>query len=482
MDKKTSNAKSSEATLVEASAEKLLSLQDTDAGNAEAFELLHGNRFRFDHDKGKWLVWNGRYWNEDRDGEAKRAALASARARLSAAMMVKDHDEKVRRINWALSSESSWRLTAMLESARNIRSLATRTEQYDRDPFLLTVANGTLDLRSGKLRPSRPEDLITRATEVSCNPKATPSRWLQFLNEVFVGDQDLSGYIQRAVGYSLTGDTKEQCFFILFGGGANGKSTFVETLCKLLGTHAETAEFSTFLVRKNHGAPRNDVARLHAARFVKAAEGQQKISLDEALIKELTGEDTIAARFLFREHFSFKPRFKIWLVTNHKPDIRGTDRAIWRRVRLIPFKQQFDGKRRDPELRMKLEAELPGILAWAVEGCMAWQELGLGEAPRITQATLEYRRESDQMGRFLKDRCVLGSSGGTTPARELYEAYVEWCSEQREKAEGNNVFAKGLRDRAITGTRTRKGVVYKGLRLAPKPPSPITDASIKGGA
>src|SRR5262249_53133992 len=170
---------------------------------------------------------------------------------------------------------------------------------------------------------------------------ANAPRWLRFLDEVFSGDADLIAYLQRAVGYTLTGDTREQCYFMLFGVGANGKSTFVETLCKLLGAHAETAEFATFLNRRQSGAPRNDLASLHGARFVKAAESEHQAPLNESLIKEVTGEDTIKARFLFQEHFSFKPRFKIWLITNHKLDIRGIDDAIWRRVRFIPFEQQF---------------------------------------------------------------------------------------------------------------------------------------------
>lgn len=307
---------------------KILAFQDTDAGNAEAFELLHGHRFRYDYTRAKWLVWNGRFWAEDRDGESYRAALMTARLRFSAAAMIKDLDEKVDRIGWALRSEANWHQEAMLRSARNIRSLATTTEQYDRDPYLLTVANGTLDLRTGQLQPARPEHLITRATDVRFEPQAKADRWTQFLKEVFANDADLISFIQRAVGYSLTGDTREQCFFILSGSGANGKSTFIEIICKLLGTHAETAEFTTFPDMRNSGGPRNDLARLHAARFVKAAEGEHKARLAESIIKELTGEDTVAARFLFKEHFTFKPKFKIWLITNQKPEIRGSDHGV----------------------------------------------------------------------------------------------------------------------------------------------------------
>lgn len=338
---------------------------------------------------------------------------------------------------------------------------------------MLSVANGTIDLRTQKLRDAQPDDLITRATEVAYDPKATAPRWLQFLTEIFAGDTELIRYVQRAVGYSFTGDTREQCFFILFGTGANGKSTFVETLCKLLGTHAETAEFSTFLVRRQQGSPRNDVARLHAARFVKAAEGDHKAVLDEALIKEVTGEDIITARFLYQEYFSFRPRFKIWLITNHKPEIRGTDPAIWRRVKLIPFTRCFDDKNREPDLRSKLEAELSGILNWAIGGCHLWQKNGLGEAPRIVQATQEYRRESDQVGRFLRDRCNLARRLGTA-AQKLYESYLGWCSQQGEKPLANNVFARGLGERGISKRRGRSGITYQGVGLVSATTSVVT--------
>jgi putative DNA primase/helicase len=205
---------------------------------------------------------------------------------------------------------------------------------------------------------------------------------------------------------------------------------------------------------------------LHGARFVKAAESEHRAPLNEALVKEVTGEDTIAARFLFKEHFAFKPRFKIWLLSNHKPDIRGTDRAIWRRVRLIPFEQHFEGASRDSSLREKLDAELSGILTWAVQGCLSWQDRGLGDTPRVAQATLEYRQESDQVGRFIKDRCTTEPKSSTA-AKKLFEAYVEWCGQRGEKSEANNLFARRLAESGITKKRGRRGFVYLGVGLAP---------------
>jgi putative DNA primase/helicase len=329
---------------------KLQSFQKTDAGNSEAFELLHGE-FRYDHTKGKWLVWNGRFWEEDQDGESDRAALDTARQRLSAAALIKHKEDKERAIKWALRSESVYGRKAMLISARSVKVLATTTPNYDRDPFLLTVGNGTLDLRKGVLREALAEDLITRATDVPFDTSATVPRWSQFLREVFGDDSEMLGYVQRVVGYSLSGDTSEQCFFLLCGKGANGKTTFLETIVKLLGSHASTAAFSAFLVQHNTGGPRNDLASLCGARFVKAAEAEHRARLDEAVMKQLTGEDTITARYLYHEEFSYRPQFKIFLASNRKPAIWETSDAIWRRVKLIEFNQQFLGRRADPALR-----------------------------------------------------------------------------------------------------------------------------------
>jgi len=446
---------------------KLRSFHETDAGNAEAFALLHGHRFRYDRTRGKWRLWNGRYWAADKKGEADRAALHTTRQRLVAAAGIVDRDERIAAIKWALGSESIYRRRVTLESAQSMEGLATVTADYDGDQLFLTVGNGTLDLRTGRLRPFSPDDLITRATAINYSPAAVCPRWLQFLDEVFGGDDPLINFISRAVGYSLTGDTREQCLFILYGDGANGKSTFLETFLQLAGTHAAITPFSSFLVQRSPGNPRNDVAKLHGARLVKAAESQREGALDEAIIKEITGGDTISARFLFQEFFDFKPTFKLWLATNHRPSIRGTDDAIWRRIRLIPFTRQFSGRNRDLKLLETLRGELSGILAWAVRGCLEWQRVGLGSSPIVETATLEYRLESDHLGRFMKERCLAGSKEQAS-GNELYQAYVDFCSANGEKPESNNAFAKALAERGIKKKRGRKGTVYQGIGLVPR--------------
>jgi putative DNA primase/helicase len=456
---------SPEAARNKALQQKLLSLPDTDAGNAEAFGLLYGDRFRYDRSRGKWLTWNGRFWEADDRGAVERAALATVRARRAAAALIDNHKEANERLRWALRSESVSSRESMLRSAQSIEPFATTSNEYDVDIFLLTVGNGTLNLESGEIHEAQPRDLITKATDAKYVASASCPRWRSFLREVFAGDDELIDFIQRAVGYSLTGDAREQCLFILFGQGANGKTTFLETVLKLLGTHAITTAFSAFLAQRSPGSPRNDLATLRGARFVKAAEAEHRAHLDEAIVKQLTGGDTISARFLYHEQFSFRPQFKIWLATNHKPDIRGTDNAIWRRIRLIPFTQQFDD-RADRTLLEKLQAELDGILAWAVAGCRSWLLHGLGNSRTVETATHAYKQESDQFGRFLEERCTRGKRFCTT-GKNLYESYAKWCLSSGEKPVSNSIFAAALVERGISKKRGRKGVVYEGLGLLP---------------
>jgi putative DNA primase/helicase len=449
--------------------EELRALAYTDTGNAEAFQMLFGHRFKYDHSRKRWMVWNGLYWVADRDGAAERGAIDTARWRETAIWLQRREGKE----QWKevvddhvsnLDAESVHGIRAMLEVAKSLRNIATLTTDYDRNPFLITVRNGTLELRTGKLRPACSDDLITRATRVAYDPSAKCPRWLQFLGEIFSLDVALIDFIQRAVGYSLTGDTREQCLFILYGNGANGKSTFLEIVRMLLGPHAITTPFSTFMVQRNVGAPRNDLAALVGARLVLASEAGQDASFDEAVIKQVTGQDVISARFLYGEFFEYKPQFKIWLATNYKPVIRGGDDAIWRRIRLIPFNEQFKGDKRDSMLPAKLKAELPGILAWAVRGCLDWRTNGLGIPSIVKTATTEYRDESDQVGRFLSEQCMTGERC-TVSGKCLYQACIDFCGQQGERYLANNLFAAQIAKRGFEKKRTRQGFVYSKLGL-----------------
>lgn len=430
----------------------------TDLGNAELFADLHRHRIRHVRERGTWLVCEHGRWRRDRTGEAERAAKDVARERLRRSLNL-DGDDREREAKWALASQSDSRLRGLLNVAGTEEGIVVAAEQLDADPMLLACANGTLDLRSGELRPHDPDDLLTLGNAIDYEPTAACPRWLRFLEEVFDSDTDLLAFVQRAIGYSLTGDTREHVLFVLHGAGCNGKTTFVETVKRLAGDLAVSASFDTFMRTRGDRGPRNDLARLHRARLVTASESGEGRRLDEATVKGLTGGDTVTARFLYGEHFEYRPEFKLWLVTNHRPRVDGDDDAIWRRLRLVPFEQNFEG-REDRELDIKLAAELPGILTWAVEGCLAWQRDGLGTAGAVTRATREYRQDEDVLGAFLTDRCTLN---GATPVADLREAYEAYCRDLGEKplsgsALGRRLGKRGIRSAASNGSRAYQGV------------------------
>jgi putative DNA primase/helicase len=285
------------------------------------------------------------------------------------------------------------------------------------------------------------------------------------LLEVFDHDPIMVSYIQRAVGYSLTGDSREQCFFLCWGGGRNGKSTLLEVLKHVLGTYSLVLPFTSFIVKSASVIP-NDLALLPGKRFVVAKESPKAATLDEAMIKQLTGSDHISARFLHREFFEFKPVAKIWLAANHKPLIRDETNSIWRRVHLIPFTQRFEGEKCDETLTDKLIAESAGILAWAVEGCALWQASGLQPPETVLNARSEYREESDPVGRFLAEACEIGE-GYSVPVAQVREAYQSWAGDNGEMAASywecsNRLKSRGFVSKEIGHEKVRH---WLGFRL-----------------
>ncbi len=278
------------------------------------------------------------------------------------------------------------------------------------------------------------------------------------------GDQELIKFLQEAVGYALTGDIREQVIFIFYGTGANGKSTFLVTIHSLLGDYAQQTPTETLLIKRGNGIP-NDVARLKGARFVNAAESENGKQLAEALVKQLTGGDKISARFLYGEFFEFDVTFKLFLAVNHKPTVRGNDHAIWRRIRLIPFNVTIPSEKQDKNLTKKLKAELPGILRWAVEGCLLWQKKGLEVPDQVKAATGEYRAEMDIIGDFIADCCKVAPKT-KTPFKALYERYKDWCQKNQEEPIGKKDFGRCLTERGFTPGKNRDlGRFREGIRL-----------------
>lgn len=438
------------------------SYRHTDQGNAERLVATHGADLRYVPGLG-WHHWTAQRWAADDDGEAMRRMKATVRDLYAEAAGVADEDERKRAAAHAAKSDSEPRLRGAVTLAQTESAVIVPLDALDARPDLLAVANGVVDLATGKLRAARRDDLLTRGTQIAYDPDATCPRFERFLAEVFAGDLELVEFIQRFAGYCLTGHTREQMLAVFHGPGGNGKSAFVNVLRALLGDLAATAPFDTFIAARGPRGPRDDLARLRGARLVTASESGEGRRLDEATVKEVTGEDVIAARHLYGRYFEFIPAFKIVLVTNHCPHVDADDEAIWRRMRLVPFTQRFDPGA-EPNLAATLRAELPGILTWAVRGCLAWQTHGLGEAGAVTQATANYRADEDTIGRFLDDTC---QHGGEVPAAALRAAYQRWCEANGEHAMTSAVLGKRLQSRGIHSERRAQGArVYVGIRLA----------------
>lgn len=435
----------------------------TDYGNAERLVSRHGDDLRYCHPFGRWFAWNGCRWQPDETGEAVRRVKDTLRALLAETAEVDDDDERRKLTRHVLASERDARIAAALTLARSEPGIPLLPDELDADHWALNVANGTLDLRTGELRQHDRRDLISRLAPVDYNPDAKCPRFERFLAEV-LADPDLVEFVQRFAGYSLTGSTREQILAFLYGSGANGKTTLLETLRALLGDYGQQAPAETFLERRD--TIPNDVARLRGARFVAATETGEGRRLNETLVKRLTGGDSIAARFMRGEWFEFVPTFKAWVATNHKPIVRGTDEAIWRRIRLVPFTITIPPCERDPELGAKLRRELPGILAWAVRGCLAWQKSALDTPAVIEAATADYRTEMDTLGAFLADCCVLLPSV-SVKASDLYTAYGEWAEANGERERlTQKALGIALAERGFTSTRTKRARLWSGIGLA----------------
>ena len=399
----------------------------TEAGNAELFAAEYAATFRYDHRRKRWLRWAGHWWEPDTDGESRRCALAIARLRYAMAPSLYPEDLKEREAEakWAIGSESRARLEALLTLAQNVHPLADVGDQWDTNPDLFGVENGVVELPTGRLRSGRPEDRVTMHTSLIYDPKARCDRWLRFLNEVFSGQDDLIAWIQRAVGYSLTGHTKEQLHFFSWGAGENGKSRFLTALRDVAGDYGADTGFATLEHNANQTIPA-DLAALQGKRFVTASETSESSRLNEARMKLLAGADAITARHLFGEFFTFKPSAKFWLAMNHKPKVMDDSHGFWRKIRMIPFLENFSG-RADKDLEETLQREYTGILAWAVTGAVQWYTQGLDPMPVIVEdATKAYRNESDPLAGFIETCCVLGAEY-RIQAQEFYQAYTTWA-------------------------------------------------------
>lgn len=437
----------------------------SEVGNAERFALQHGQWVRYCWLWRRWLIWTGTHWRKDEGDSVLRLAKATVKGIYLEAGGAASPDERERLARWAMASETEKRLRSMLALAQAEPGIPVRPEALDRDPWALNVQNGTLDTRTGQLGPHRREDLITRCLPVAYDPEAGCPIWRATLERILDGRADLIRYFQKAIGYSCTGDTTEQVLFLCWGIGRNGKTTILSTAVTLLGDYALSTRPETFMVKYGDGIP-NDVAQLKGRRLVIAVEAEAGQRLAEGLVKQMTGGDTLTARFMRAEFFQFTPTFKIFLATNHKPQIRGTDLAIWRRIRLIPFTVTIPESEQDRQLPDKLKAELPGILRWAMEGARLWHAEGLGLPEAVRVATEAYRGDMDTLGDFLRDQCFI-ETGARVEAGPLYQAYEAWCHTSGEKTLTARTFGLHLKERGFTPERTGHAQMrsWAGLRL-----------------
>lgn len=442
----------------------------SDLGNGERFVDLLGYWVKYCYEWDEWLVWDGRRWAINAEAEVMLLAHATVRSIYSEAANALSLEERRAISKHAISSEAQSRVENMLNSAKPY--LAIRADQLDQNPMFLNVLNGMINLGTGDLVAHDTNYLITKLVNVSYDPQAKCNEWEKFLNLVTGGDQDLQSFLQLAVGYTLTGRTDEHCLFVLYGTGSNGKTTFTETLRLLLGDYAKRVNIETLMQSwGSTQAATPEIANMAGARFVLSSEIPENRKLNESLVKDLTGGDAITARKLFTNPFTFLPSHKLWIFGNHKPRISGTDEGIWRRIRVIPFNVTIPKEQRRPmsDILQIFRDEMPGILTWAINGCVLWQVNRFPLPNAVREATAEYRNEQDLVQQFLEEECEMKVEFSTSKD-DLYKAWRDWC----DKAGENEAMKRskkwlthqmtehgfrhgGAQDRNLVGLRVKKG-------------------------
>jgi len=402
----------------------------TDVSNAARFVAEHGRDVRYCHAMGRWFIWSGKAFERDESGRAVRLAKKTTRNMMRAAADAPDKDSQRALFDHARRTQSRERLNAMLDLARC--EVPVTPSELDADAMLLNCLNGSIDLRTGALREHRRADLCTKVAPVNYVADAAAPRWERFLQEITDGDGELQAYLQRLAGLSLTADASEHALFICYGSGANGKSVFTETLTRMMGEYASQAPPGLLCAKGGFGEHPTEVADLQGRRLVTASESDEGGRLKVALMKRLTGDATLRARFMRQDYFEFTRTFKLIFCTNNRPRIGESSGAVWRRIRLVPFAVTIPPERRDAHLQDKLTAEWPGILAWAVRGCLDWQEHGLAEPDAVRYATESYQSEQDTFSQFLADACIIEPQAHA-PRGEIYAAYTAWAGENGER-------------------------------------------------
>lgn len=457
----------------------------TDLGNAERFIDRHGSRVRYSIEKKCWLTWSGKVWA----GGDPAALTPYIKETIRSIPDAGDKESAA----WAEHSESAWSIKSMLSLATAEPNIALHEEDFDPNPFELNCQSGIIDLRTGRLEEHRRESLCSKIAPLEYKPDAKCSLFLRFLDDISMGRSELVEFWQRWFGYSMTGDVSAQSFAIFYGNGANGKSTLVELISRIMGAYAKSAPPDTFVQKANYGSSiPNDVASLRGARMVLTTETEANAKLAESKIKSLTGGDRVVARFLHGEFFDFPPTWKVIISTNHRPKVSGGDYGIWRRIVLVPFDFFATGDKLDPDLPRKLWAEREGIFSWLVEGAVKWHQggqgrKGLGIGPLLESQAQEYRVSEDILGRFLLEGCFQrGDPDCTVPpekwsvgSTDLLNCYKAWCEREGDLYAAKisaTSFGRAMRERGYQPT------VFSGGRHGFKGicPRSITDQDRRG--
>jgi putative DNA primase/helicase len=441
----------------------------TDTGNAERLVRRHGHEIRYCAPRKRWLVWDGKRWAWDQLGMVDQLAKATVRAIYGEASRARSDEARAAVAKHAVRSEERGRRMAMVALAQSEQGVPVLPEALDADPWLLNVANGTLDLRTAELRPHNPADLITKVASADYVPGARHELWDRYLADATGGDTELATYLQHAVGYALQGQVTEKAFWFLYGPPDGMKSTFIAAVSKMLGDYAVSAAFTTWLVQTSSGGNRGDIVALMGARLVTSVEVRKGVKFDEEIMKKVTGGDALVAAAKYESEVTFSPSFALWLAANEAPRIHDDDTAFWSRVQRIPFTNPLPKEQQVKDMRERLCAPdvQRAVLAWAVEGCLAWQRVGLAKSSAVEASTAGYREEMDRVAGFFAERCKFGPAA-SVKLSEFREAYTKWCEENGVKAPLTvKEMAQRLHDRGCKQGKDTTGNVrvWKGVRV-----------------
>ncbi|PTE79279.1 phage/plasmid primase, P4 family [Staphylococcus gallinarum] len=436
-----------------------------DTGNAERLKDLFGENIRYNYTSKSWMYYDGKSWKHDDTGRMKILADKVVENMKNEKLFIADgideaDMEKYRYRHWKDSRNHNKKINMMKECEH---LLPVRNETFDKDFNLFNVQNGYINLKEGQINEHEREKYFTKISNVEYTDKADCPKWDEFLDDIFLGNQDLVKFIQRAVGYSLSGYTSEQVLFVLYGNGRNGKSVFLDILNEIFGNYATNIQPQAIMASKNQSDASPEIAKLDGARLVTTTEPNEGERFDEGLLKQLTGGDKVSARKLYENEFEFTPQFKLWMATNHKPYVRGRDEGIWRRFIIIPFDKQIPLHEIDRDLTKKLKRELPAIMRWCVDGFLEWQRIGLSEPAIIKEQRDEYRTEMDSISAFIEECCETDYKFKIA-ASELFNAYDSWAKRNNQHKMTNVKFAtemlKKFERTTIKGKR-----YYRGLKI-----------------